>query len=461
MATTSGITGGSQIDAKSLAQQLVSAERAPLDAQIARESSRITTQVSALGSLMGSMSSFRVALSSLNNTEAFNVRQATSSDNTKFTATANSTASAGSYSVEVEQLATAHQISSPLFASGATHVVGTGTLHIALGSGGFNVNIDSSNQTLAGIRDAINSTSDNPGVRATLVKEGTGSHLVLTSTQTGAANTISVTPSGGNGGLSLLAFSANNHGGYDELTAAQNAIVNIAGYESTSDTNTVTNAIDGVTLRLLEADPGQTQTLAVSDDRVAIANKVNLFVNSFNALQAQIKRLGGYDSATKVAGPMLGDSLLNSISSQIRGTLQRPVTGIGGDYTTLASIGITTKADGSLTINDAKLQTALNADLDSVGRLFGSTHGVATTMATQIDQRLQSSGALDARSQNLLVQQRQLAQRQSSIDSRMQSLMANYVRQFTALDNMLSSMQTTSSFLSQQIEGLANLRNSK
>jgi len=457
MATTSGITGGSQIDANSLAQQLVSAERAPLDAQIARETTRITTQVSALGSLMGSLSTFRNALSSLRTTEAFNVRQATSSDNTKFTATATSAATAGSYSVEVEQLAAAQQISSPLFASGATHVVGTGTLSIALGNNGFNVNIDSSNQTLGGIRDAINAASNNPGVRATLVREGSGSHLVLSSTQTGAANVISVTPFGGNGGLAQLAYSANNHGGYEVLTQAQNAIVNIAGYESTSSTNTVTNAIDGVTLRLVAADPGHTQTLTVSDDRSAIAGKVNSFVSAYNALQAQVKRLSGYDSATKVAGPMLGDSLLNSISSQLRNTLQKPVTGASGNFNTLASIGITTQADGSLAVNDTKLQAALNADLGSVGRLFGSANGVASTLTAQIEERLQSNGALDTRSQNLLVQQRQLTQRQSAIDSRMKSLMANYVRQFTALDNMLSSMQTTSSFLSQQIDSLANL----
>jgi flagellar hook-associated protein 2 len=460
MATTSGVTGGSQIDAKSLAQQLVNAERAPLDAQIARETSRITTQVSALGSLMGSMSSFRIALSSLKSTEAFDVRQATSSDSTKFTATANSTASAGSYSVEVEQLATAHQISSPLFASGATQVVGTGTLNISLGNSGFNVNIGSNNQTLAGIRDAINSASGNPGVRATLVKEGSGAHLVLSSVQTGSANVIAVTPSGGNGGLAQLAYSTNNQGGYEQLTAANNAIVRIAGYESTSSTNTVTNAVDGVTLKLLAADPGNTQTLTVSDDRAAIAGKVSSFVTAYNALQAQMKRLGGYDSATKVAGPMLGDSLLNSISAQIRNTLQKPVAGIGGDYTTLASIGITTQADGSLAVNDTKLQAALSADLGSVGKLFGSANGVATTLATQVEQRLQNSGALDTRSQNLQIQQRQLTQRQSSIENRMQSLMANYVRQFTALDNMLSSMQTTSSFLSQQIDSLANLNRS-
>lgn len=186
MAST-GAVGGSQIDVQSLVSQLISAERATLDKQVARDSGRVTTQISALGQLMGSMSTFRSALSSLKTVDVFSTRTASSSDPAKFTASASAQAVPGSYDIEVVQLAKAQQLSSNPFAGGSTTVVGTGTLTLSLGGQSFSVEITDSNSTLAGVRDAINSATDNAGIRATLVQGTTGSRLVLSSAQTGAA----------------------------------------------------------------------------------------------------------------------------------------------------------------------------------------------------------------------------------------------------------------------------------
>src|SRR4051812_30474020 len=213
MAST-GAVGGSQIDVQSLVSQLVAADRATPDAQINRDSTRVTTQISAVGQLMGSMSNFRSALSSLKTVDVFSTRSATSSAATTLTASANPKAVPGTYSIDVERLATAQQISSKPFAGGSSTVVGTGTLTVSLGTKSFNVDVTSDKSSLSSIRDAINGAVNNPGVRATIVQGSDGSHLVLSSSNTGAANTISVAQSGGDGGLSKLTYSAASPSNY-------------------------------------------------------------------------------------------------------------------------------------------------------------------------------------------------------------------------------------------------------
>jgi flagellar hook-associated protein 2 len=153
---TSGVVGGSQIDVQTLVSQLVAAERKPLDDQVARAKSRVTTQISATSALLGSLSTFQAALNNLKTTAAFSSRTTTSTDAKILTASATTSAVPGRYDVVVDRLASAHQISSDAFASGGTQVVGTGTLSVSLGAASFNVNIDGTNNTLAGIRDAIN-----------------------------------------------------------------------------------------------------------------------------------------------------------------------------------------------------------------------------------------------------------------------------------------------------------------
>jgi flagellar hook-associated protein 2 len=454
VATSSiGAVGGSSIDAAGLAKQLVAAERAPLDTQIKREASRVTTQLSALGSLMGSMSLFRSALSSLKTEDVFSTRQATSAKPEVFTATASASAVPGSYNVEVVQLAKAQQIASTPFAGGGTEVVGTGTLTLSLGALSVNVTVDSSNSTLAGIRDAINDATGNPGISATLIQSTAGSRLVLTSAETGESNAIVVAQSGGDGGLARLAYSASSTANYTQLAAAQDAIVKVATFTSRSASNTLTNVIDGVTLNLEAASSGESFALDVSYDKEAVTTRINSFVSAYNALQTQISKLRSYDSLTKTAGPLLGDSLLAGIESQMRRTVSGAVSG-AGDYQTLASVGIKTDSSGNLVVDSSKLDAALSGNFGSVAKLFGSDGGVGAKLFSQIDERLKSNGAIDTRSANLARQQKVLEDRQSAVDARMEVVLQRYVKQFTTLDNLLSSLQTTSAYLTQQLASL-------
>lgn len=456
MATSTAV-GGSQIDVASLAKQLVAAERAPLDQQISRDTGRVTTRLSALGMLKGALSNFQKALTSLKTTEAFAVRKAVSSNSDVFTASTTASAVPGRYDIEVVQLAKAQQLASAPFAAGSTAVVGTGTLTLGIGSSSFAVTIDSTNSTLAGIRDAINGAADNVGISATLVQTAAGSRLVLSSDTTGAGNGIVVSQAGGNGGLAQLTYSASATANYTQLSPAQDAIVNIASFETRSSTNTVEGAIDGVTLSLLDQAPGSTLSLTVSHDTGTAMARVRTFVAEYNALQTQVIKLRGFDPTTKSAGPMIGDALLNGIESQLRRTMTAPVGGVVEAYNSLASIGIKTTSDGTLSLDETRLQQAVDANFDAVGALFGSGSGIAATLSTQVEGRLASDGALETRNKNLVKEKLAIDKRQSDTNARMEMVLQRYIKQFSALDTLLSRLASTSSYLGQQFDALANL----
>lgn len=458
-----GPVGGSQIDVQSLVSQLVAAERKPLDDQVARAKSRVTTQISATSALLGSLSSFQAALNSLKTTTAFSSRTTTSSDTTVLTASAATSAVPGRYDVVVDRLASSHQISSAAFASGSTQVVGTGTLTVSLGSTSFNVNIDGTANTLADVRDAINAASDNPGVTATLINATDGAHLVLTSSKTGASNAIQVTQSGGDGGLAQLEYTNANQANYTQLRAAQDSRILLAGtYEATSSTNVIDGVIDGVSLNLVSAKPGTTVSIDVTFDKAGAKDKVNAFVAAYNQLRGMMTRLGGYDAASKTAGPMLGDALLTGIDAEIRRTLTSPVEAAGSAVQTLADLGITTQKDGTLKVDTAKLDSALANNFDGVARLFGSEDtGVAARLYDQISARLADGAGIDLRNDSLQAEQRALQKKADDINVRMQIVQQTYLKQFTRLDTLLSTLSSTSAYLSQQIDALANMNSSR
>ena len=450
--------GGSVIDVHSLVGQLVAADRAPYDQRIQTATTKVTTQISALGTLKGALSDFQTALDKLKSAGLATVRSATTSQDAGFTATAAGKASPGSYSIEVTKLAQAQQLASGPFIEGPTASVGTGSLTLSMAGNSFTVDIDSAHSTPQDIRDAINDASDNPGIEATLINSTDGSRLVLTASTTGAGSAINVA---GTGALTGLSYSAAAPGTYTVLAPAQDAAVKIAGFPVSSTTNKISDAIDGVTLNLTAASPGDPQTLTIANDTKAVASEVQAFVTAYNALETQVARLRSYDATTQTAGPMLGDMLLTGIEGQIRRTLSSAVQGLAGPYQTLSSIGITTQADGTLAVDATKLQTALDADFNTVSNLFSGPDGVATRLDSQISDALGAGGSIDTRGKTLVRQQSDITDQQTKLDARMTKLQQTYLQQFTALDTLLSSLQTTSAYLSQQIANLPKPFNSR
>jgi flagellar hook-associated protein 2 len=455
MATLQSPGIGSGLDIESLVTKLVAAERTPLAAQITRRESRATMHVSALATLKGALSAFKTALDPLKTEAAFAPRKATSGDDKIFTTSATASAATGAYDVEVVALASAHQLASAAFPAGSAAVVGTGTLAITHGAITFNVTVGPTNNTLAGIRDAINDAVDNPGVQATLINEVGGSRLVLTSEKTGDDFAIRVTQSGGDGGLAPLVYNPGVTTNLTELKQALDAHIRIATFDHYSPTNTVSEAIEGITLNLLDDSAGDTVRLDVSHDTSLLKERVKKFVTEYNTLYATFGKLRSYSPSSQQAGPLFGDAMLRGIESEISTDLVNPVSGLAGDYTSLASIGITRKADGTLDLNDTKLTKALEANRGAVAAIFGKEDvGVAARLYEHLETRLETGEALDTRDQGLQRALKTIKNDKEVLDARMAKVEANYRKQFTALDKMLANMTSTANFLSSQLANL-------
>ena len=311
MITAAGI--GSGIDIEGLITQLVIAEGKPTADRLDRQEADYQAELSGLGLLKSALSSFQTSLSNLKDLGDFQPRAASSSDTTVFTAVATSSAVAASYQLQVNAIAEAHKVRTAGVATAATDV-GSGTLTITIDSNSFDVTIASTAKTMADIRDAINSANDNTGVSATIVNVddgsgGTESRLVLTSTSTGTAYDISVTVDDDDltdtdtSGLSQLA-SVN----LSTLNPSVNASIEIDGQTITRSSNTISDAIDGVTLTLLDADAAVDKTLAVTLDTASVNASVASFISAYNSMQTTIDQLSFYDATTETSGILLADA---------------------------------------------------------------------------------------------------------------------------------------------------------
>jgi flagellar hook-associated protein 2 len=447
--------GGSVINVSSLVSQLVAATQAPQQAVITAQTQAVTTQISALGTLKSALSTFQSSLGVLDTPTAFQVQNATSSDLTAFTATASSGAVSGTYNVAVSALAQAQQLLSKPFAADAAAAVGTGTLALSLGGTSFDVTIGAGNDSLADIAAAINSASGNPGISATVLQGTDGAHLVLSSSLTGAANTIQVTETDAGNALAALTYGTGNAGNYTQQAAAQDAAYTISGVAYTSPSNTVTDALGGVTLSLLgTTSAGSNATLSISNDTATIEGNISSFVSAYNTMVGAIQPLGSYDAATNTAGPMLGNALLSGTTNQIQQALYSVVNTGSPTYNTLASIGITTNADGTLSLNSATLSNALATNFSAVSQLFSGTNGVAAALNTQLTGDLGASGDFASASSTLTQQENALTTQTNQLNSQMTALSASLTQQYSALNVLLSSLQTTSAYLTQQFATL-------
>lgn len=466
MATTSSTTSstsglltalglGSGLDIDSLVTELTTAEMQPANNRVTRKQESVTVQVSAMATLKSALSTFQSTLDSLASGSGFDAHTATSGNEDLMTATANADAVAGTYRVVVKQLAQAQQlVSNPFTGDDGSAEVGTGTLTVSLGGSSFSVDIDSSNSTLAEIRDAINSASGNPGVSATLIYGTDGAQLVLSSETTGAASTITVAASGGDGGLEQLEYDADTTTNYTEEQEAQDAIITVAGVEHTSSSNSVDDAIDGVTLSLEAADPDTTISLKIGNDKDHVVSMVESFVSAYNTLSAQLASLGSYDADTEEAGALLGDSLLGTIKSQLRHALSDAVSGLTGSHTSLASLGVTTNEDGNLELDSDTLNSVLSSDFSTVTKIFDSSNGMVARLSSFLDSQLASDGGIAVRSDSLDTQQKAIDNEQDSIEQRTEQVRSRYLARFNTMDNLLAQLENTSSYLTQVFDAL-------
>lgn len=438
---------GSGLDVNSLVTQLVAAERAPAQQAITRTGTAIDTKLSALGVMKGVLSGFQSSAGALRTESLLLARKAVSSDSTVLTATATTSAPLGTYSVEVLSLASTHKIASKAYVGGGDALVGRGRLTIEQNGASFQLQV-ASGTTLSQLRDAINGATDNTGVRAGIVTADGGARLVLTATGSGSAQKIKVTTQGAHDGLEDLEFDPiSGSNPMSELSPARDAQVKVEGFTVSAAGNTVTGAIEGVTLNLLTAKPGTVLSVTVSQDIQNVKDRLSKMVADYNTVATTLGQLRSFDPATRKAGPLLGDSTLLGIEARLRRDISGTVDAVAGSPATLSAIGIGVGADGKLAINDAKLTTALQSDPAGVARLLAGDDGIAKRIYATLDGAIAAGGQVPARTDSLQTQKRGLQKQQDALELRMQALEASYRAQFGALDAMLSDMQSTGKFL--------------
>lgn len=376
--TSAGV--GSGLDINGIITQLMTLERRPLTVLDQKEA-ELQAKISAYGSLKGAVSSFQTAMRGLSSLSKFQAIKATSADSTIYTASAVSNAVPGSYAVEVTALAQAHKLASKGFAN-VTDQLGTGTLTITKGSVATAVTIAAADNSLSGIRDAINAAK--AGVTATIINDGSATtpyKLIVTSNDTGAANAVKITVSGDSvgtsvddDGLSQLAYDpAGTLGNGKNLTqtaTAQNATLKVDGVDISKTTNTVTDVIQGVTLNLVKT--GAATTLTVARDTASVKTSVEAFVKAYNDINKTVQDLTAYNATTKQGAILQGDASALSLVSQIRRSLNAPVTALSGSYTLLSQIGVSFQNDGTLALDGAKLQTAIDTNFNDIAGLFAN-----------------------------------------------------------------------------------------
>lgn len=459
MAISSTLGIGSGMDINGIVNQLVAAEGKPQFDAITRQETTAKTQVSGLGALKSALSTFQTAVQKLKDGGLFKTYQATSSNDSIVKVTAAAGSVAGNHSIQVTQLAKAqNSISTTEFADSAA-VVGTGILTFSVGTKTpFAITVNSSNNTLAGIRDAVNSASGNNGVTASIINvnnstnTGTVSKLVLTAKDTGSANAFTVAVVG-DAGLSKLDSSAPaNYTG----TAAVNAELLVDGQAATRSTNKISDVLQGVTLDLQAQAPGTNVNIGVKLDNAAIKQTITDFVTAYNALESTTDNLGKFagTAAGGTNGALIGDSTLRNIKNELRQQTSAPVTSVTSAFDTLKTIGIDIDRYGVMTLDATKLDKALSTNISSVSDVFSSANGVATRLNSKLMQYLQTGGPLDTRQVSLNKQLKTLTDKRDNVQQRLDRVQQVMMKQFIAMDVAVGKFQSTGSFLTQKIAQL-------
>ncbi len=436
--TSTGI--GSGLDISAIVSELTSAEGAAQQTQITDQKNSLNAQISAFGTFSSALSTLQATLTTLETPSELSGFTATVADKSVATATAGDAAVAGTYSLEVQNLATAATLTSQPVASAAT-AVGTGTLQISVGGASTSVQIGTTDDTLAGIAAAINGAPGNPGVTASIITASDGARLVLSGTATGAANAVTVTETDGGTGLAAVT-------NLTQTQAAGDANFTINGYAATSASNVATGAISGVTLNLLAASAADTPTtLTIAPDTANAQTSIGTFVTALNGVLSSIQSLTGYDATTQTAGALNGNATIEAFQNQLNTILDTVETGSSG-INSLADLGITADANtGTLDTNSTTLGNALAANLSGVAALLGGKNGLATQIGSLVSQYTQAGGLLDSINQGLQTGLTNVANQQTELNAELATYSATLTTQYNAMDAAVAALKQTETYL--------------
>ncbi|WP_172119072.1 flagellar filament capping protein FliD [Halomonas hibernica] len=463
MATITSLGVGSGLDLTGLLDQLQDAERGKLE-PITQQKADQEAKISAYGQLQTSLNAFNDAVAKINDPKLYqslsaNVR----GDDIK--ATTSASAMPGSYQVEVSQVATygslasesitgIEETSDPLELNGATAI----RLNFA-GSESDPVDIEfDANSSLNDIRDAINANKD-AGVNATIINDGEGYRLALSSKATGADASID----------SFEFVGGEGQGPFGEAEEAgakqqgQDASLTVNGITITSASNQVEDAIQGVTLNLGELSIAEgekaTSTVNIERDTLKQREAINDFVDAYNDLKDTTNGLTSFNAESGAAGELLGDRAVRTIESRLRSVLTGGVE--GGELSTLSQLGITLEAgtnlSGKLEVDDEKLDNLIANDPQALSAFFAGDNkdgGLAGKLNSSIDQMTSSNGVLKGAISGAESNVKSLDERYARMEKSIEGTLTRYRAQFSQLDVMVAEMNSMSSYLTQQFDAL-------
>jgi flagellar hook-associated protein 2 len=462
MATISAAGVGSGLDIESIVSQLMTIERQPINSLETKKSS-YETRLSAFGQVKSSLSSLQSAIQALAKSATFAATTATVADSSIFSAVTSSSATTGSYSIKINELAQKQKVvtdnvTEPGVADGdLTITLGTLSGGTFTADAGRSTTIAFTGSTLTELRDAINDAD--AGVSATIINNGTVNQLILTSDATGADQAFEIS---GTSGLSGFNFDpANASGSLSAKSTAQDASFEVDGIAITRSSNTVSDVIEGVTLTLKTKDAIGT-TLTIEADHSVAETAINSFVSAYNSMNSTLRKLIAYNPDTGSAGSLNGESIVRSVMSQVRDIFTYPLSGLSG-ASSLQDIGFSFAVDGSLSVDSTKLTEALaNADTDVATLFMGNdtVTGLATQLDDKLDQFLAIDGLLTSRTESINTTIKGYDDSMSRLETRMTAIEARYRAQFTALDTLMSSLNSTSSYLTQVLSSLPTVTSS-
>ncbi len=443
MASIASLGVGSGLDLNGLLDQLEAAERQKLT-PITNQAASYQAKISAFGTLESALAKFQDAAETLGEEDSFR-SVATSQTGESITFTTGTDVALGSFDINVTQRARAYSIATQGVADKDADL-GAGSVSIDLANGeSLEVTLSADKSSLKDLRDAIN--DQNKGVQASIVNDGSGTpyRLVMTSAKTGTEEAISgVSFSGGLG-------SALSLDGASEVTA-RNAEFTINGIAMQSQSNKVEDAIQGVTLNLVEEGES---SLDITRDTDAIKKAVNDFVSAFNNLKESIGSLTRFDSETGVSGELIGNSTVRRIESELRGVLSAGVD--EGEYRVLADLGVSLQRDGTLKVNDEDLNEAISNNLEGVSRFFvgrDEDDGMIGKLDSALEDMLEDDGMIDRVTEGFQTSIDSLSKRYDRMEQSIAATVERYRTQFQKLDSMVAQMNATSSYLTQQFDML-------
>ena len=435
--SVSGLTSG--IDYNTMIDQIMKLEQQPITRMQSQQADYNKT-ISVYGDLSSKLAALKTAAEGLKTATSFYARTASSSDATVFDATAASSAAAGNYSITVTALAQAHRVaSSQVAAESSTVSLASGNFSFHVGAAGATTTVAvDPTTTLANLRDAINAQKGD--AEATIINDGTGYRLVLTSKTSGAANAITVTEN-----VTTLGLPTGPVAGGTQLQAAQDAAFSIDTLSMTRSTNTFADAIGGVTITLTKEGSG---TLSVTNDTEAIQKKIEGFVSAYNDIVSLVSTNSIYNSKTNKGGPLTGESTARDVVSRLQAILGSRVAGLPEGLRALSQIGIKTGTDGKLSIDSAVLSGKISTNLAGMSDLFNATGGVANMVWDYADQATDAiTGSLSYRTKGLGTVVSKIDSDISKVNDRLAKEEAELRARFAKLEALLSTISAQSSFL--------------